>query len=390
MKKNLTGRSVSKLVGRPRKITDVIRERKISWLELFYDLVFTVVLARLTDGLVDELTGETLRNATILFAWFFWSWHETSGYFDNHGNDSILNVLIINAQMIIAGITAIFIPEAIQGNFSHIRWGMIAMTGMLIFIWRLIAHFDPIHRPASQIWARVYTVSLMGLLVAVVVPPILTFWLIVISLAANMGVVFFARHALQREYQQTGMHFRLKDSLIERYGLMTMIALGEIIAGLFAPLHLPLAPAALGSFIASSILVALISAVYYQVMGAIHVVLNSPVQVMAVRWLYLLDIYGVMMIGVLLSVAIMRDRLSWRLIFIAVLFLTLWLMWLIQRIAQRKPTETHSGRVMIVELLLMFLMALLPVDWLIVGLDLILAGVLTHYLYNRGQLWPKR
>lgn len=371
------------LFGKPRAITDAIAGRKISWLELFYDLIFSVVLARLTDSLVANFTWSGVGNAALVFAWFFWSWHETSGYFDNHGNDSIVNVLLINVQMILAGVTALYIPEAVSGNFARIRWGFALMEVTLIVIWRLIASFDAAHAPASMTWARVYAVVLVSLLLCFWFAPAWIIQALLVSAIINFGVVFFARGALYREYTQAGMDFVLKDSLIERYGLMTMIALGEIIASLFQSIRLPLTLAVLTSFIASIILVALITGVYYQVMGEIHVEMKSSVQVMAVRWLYLLDIYGVMMIGVTLHIALLRDHLLWRAALVAVLFATLWLMWLIQRVTQGRQPMDHAAWVMMLELPLMFLATLFSAIAMVIGLDVILAAVLVHYLFNR-------
>jgi low temperature requirement protein LtrA len=50
------------LFGKPRAITDAITGRKISWLELFYDLIFSVVLARLIDSLVANFTWSGVGN----------------------------------------------------------------------------------------------------------------------------------------------------------------------------------------------------------------------------------------------------------------------------------------------------------------------------------------
>lgn len=45
---------------------------------------------------------------------------------------------------------------------------------------------------------------------------------------------------LEREYERTNMVHTIKDSLIERYGLMTMIALGEIISSLYDFIKTPI------------------------------------------------------------------------------------------------------------------------------------------------------
>lgn len=89
------------ILGKPRTINHQIANRKVSWLELFYDLIFAVVIARLTDGLLEQLTVARLNYSALLFGWFIWGWNEMSGYFDNHGNDSIIKVLVINTEMIL-------------------------------------------------------------------------------------------------------------------------------------------------------------------------------------------------------------------------------------------------------------------------------------------------
>ena len=40
--------------GKPRTIENVIKNRKISWLELFYDFIFAVVFSRLTESLLEH------------------------------------------------------------------------------------------------------------------------------------------------------------------------------------------------------------------------------------------------------------------------------------------------------------------------------------------------
>lgn len=107
-------------LGKPRTIENVIKNRKISWLELFYDLIFAVVFSRLTESLLEHQTLTGFINAILTFFWLIWGQGGFSGYFDNHGNDSIINILIINIDMILIGLASIFIPEAVNGNFHYI------------------------------------------------------------------------------------------------------------------------------------------------------------------------------------------------------------------------------------------------------------------------------
>ncbi len=113
-------------LGKPRTIENVIKNRKTSWLELFYDLIFAVVFSRLTESLLEHQTLTGFINAILTFFWLIWGWGELSGYFDNHGNDSIINILIINIDMIL---------ELFMGA-----------------VWIDLGIFDKTHGPAARVW----------------------------------------------------------------------------------------------------------------------------------------------------------------------------------------------------------------------------------------------
>ena len=57
-------------LGKPRTINHQIANRKVSWLELFYDLIFAVVIARLTDSLLENLTITSIGYSVLIFGWF--------------------------------------------------------------------------------------------------------------------------------------------------------------------------------------------------------------------------------------------------------------------------------------------------------------------------------
>ncbi|MDB6242638.1 low temperature requirement protein A [Lactobacillus amylovorus] len=105
----------------------------------------------------------------------------------------------------------------------------------------------------------------------------LLFWFLVVGTLINIFVVMFASSRLEREYERTNMVHIIKDSLIERYGLMTMIALGEIISSLYDFSKTPINWNRFIQFTLCIILVALLAAVYYQVLGELHIQLNSSI-----------------------------------------------------------------------------------------------------------------
>lgn len=291
-------------LGKPRTINHQIANRKVSWLELFYDLIFAVVIARLTDSLLEHLNVSGIGYSVLLFGWFIWGWNEMSGYFDNHGNDSIINVLIINTEMILTGIGALFIPEAIGGKLGRLSIVLMAIELLMALVWFGLAYFDRIHGPASRVWGAVH---LLSLAVMVVTYFINRFWLtvgLVVGLLLNIFDVIVANPRLAREYDQEDMDHEIKDSMIERYGLMTMIALGEIIAGLYEAVDSRIDGAVIIRFIICIILVALVAAIYYQVLGTLRIILSSSIATILTGWLFILAIMFSFYMGVTIQMVL--------------------------------------------------------------------------------------
>lgn len=366
------------LLGKPRTIKHQINNRKISWLELFYDLMFAVVISRLTDGLLENLTLTGFVNSAVLFGWFIWGWNETSGYFDNHGNDSIINILIINAEMILTGIGAIFIPEAIKGNFARVSIVLMAIELLLALVWFGLAYFDRLHGPASRVWGGVHLVSLGIVVAGFLLGSRFLFAGIIGGLLLNIFDVMVANPRLAREYERANMKHQLKDSMIERYGLMTMIALGEIIAGLYEPIsNQQITGPLISRFIICIILIALVAAIYYQVLGTLQIVLPSSIGTIMTGWLFILTIMFSYYLGVAMQL-VNRGRND-RFVDNFAFALSLVLLLAVIRIIVLIGTSTTERKrewvitfLLIIEWAVILLLAFTPATILLIGTAIIL------------------
>src|SRR4051812_24271574 len=87
--------------GAPRKFDPNFEERRISWLELFYDLVYVIAISRITHMLSSDLSVSTFAGYCSLFALIFWGWLNGSLYHDIHGNLGLRTRLITLWQMMI-------------------------------------------------------------------------------------------------------------------------------------------------------------------------------------------------------------------------------------------------------------------------------------------------
>lgn len=338
------------VLGKPRTINQQIGRRKISWIELFYDLMFSVVIARLTDSLVEHFNIQSLIYSVLTFGWFIWGWNEMSGYFDNHGNDSIINILAINTEMILTGIGALFIPNAVDGDFLRIGIVWMLIELLMAVIWFGLAHFDRVHGPASRTWGSVHLIALALMLVTSWIDGSWRLTGLVIALLLNVFDVFAANPRLSREYNHANLQHEVKDSLIERYGLMTMIALGEIIAGLYETMIADhITAAAITRFIVSMIVIALVAAIYYQVLGTLHIQLRSSIETTMTGWLFIINIMFAFYLGVAFQLLLRYENTSHQMlgngIFIISLLMFMATIRAIVFIGTRMSEKRNEGRI---------------------------------------------
>jgi low temperature requirement protein LtrA len=100
----------------PRRFEDKQNERKISWLELFYDLVYVACIGQITSHIATHTDGKDIGYAVIFFVFVYWSWINGTQYYELHGNDTIRTRWFVFLQMLAVGAVAISAPEAFRGN----------------------------------------------------------------------------------------------------------------------------------------------------------------------------------------------------------------------------------------------------------------------------------
>ena len=74
-------------------------ERHATWLELFYDLVFVVVVAQLAHRLKDHLSLPGIAEFALVFIPVWWSWVGTTFYATRFDTDDTLHRVFTVIQM---------------------------------------------------------------------------------------------------------------------------------------------------------------------------------------------------------------------------------------------------------------------------------------------------
>jgi low temperature requirement protein LtrA len=214
----------------PRAHGEVIADRQVSVLELFYDLVYVAVLGQAAHHLAEHVSVRGLAEFAVVFALIWIAWINGSLYLELHGREDGRTRTIVFVQMGILALLAVFTADAADGS----GWGFavvyatyqIVQTGLWYTVWRQ----DRRDRPEFLGLAGGYVVG-MGVSVAVIgasallpAAPQLVVW-------AGLGVAWIVGIVLAARRSRASLGLAPTDSLVERFGLFTIIVLGEVVIG---------------------------------------------------------------------------------------------------------------------------------------------------------------
>jgi low temperature requirement protein LtrA len=97
----------------PHLTSERIEHRTVSFLELFYDLVYVVLIAEVAHGLAGHVDAAGLGRFVFLFLIVWWAWLNGTIYHDLHGNDDLRTRVFTFQQMICVAAMAVFAHDAL-------------------------------------------------------------------------------------------------------------------------------------------------------------------------------------------------------------------------------------------------------------------------------------
>ncbi len=220
--------------GPPLNFDDRKHSRKISWLELFYDLVYVAAIGQLTYQIAAHPTWNTLSYAFLLFCLLFWSWVNGSQYYDLHGNDSIRTRLLTFWQMLAVAAVAITIPAAFAGHHQSfaIAFGLIQL--IVTYLWWSVGLYDPSHRVFNKFYTINYLLSFALLVISYFTDYNTSVWLWVPALLLNLSAPIIDSNKIVNVIKQRGQVFTASETIVELLGQFTIIVLAESILGTVA------------------------------------------------------------------------------------------------------------------------------------------------------------
>jgi low temperature requirement protein LtrA len=196
-------------------------------LELLFDLVFVVAIAQASAGLhhsiAEQHVGEGLLSYTMVFFAIWWAWMNFTWFASAYDSDDVpyrvaVFVQITGALILAAGVRSMFelhdITRVTVGGYVVMRLAAVAQ-------WLRAASADPVRRVTAYRYAigvtllQMIWVAMLFVPKSLVVPGFFTF------VVAEMIVPVWAERAAPTTWHP--------HHIAERYGLLTIIVLGESI-----------------------------------------------------------------------------------------------------------------------------------------------------------------
>ena len=219
----------------PRPHGEVIADRQVSVLELFYDLVYVAVIGQAAHHLAEHVTVRGLAEFAVVFALIWIAWINGSLYLELHGREDGRTRSIVFAQMGILVLLAVFTAEAADGSGRGFAVVYATYQVLQTWLWYSVWRQDRRDHPEFLALTGGYVVGIgvsavvIGASALLAATPRLLVWAGV-AVAWIVGIVLAARSS------RVGLGLTPSDSLVERFGLFTIIVLGEVVLGVVAGL----------------------------------------------------------------------------------------------------------------------------------------------------------
>lgn len=200
-------------------------------MELFFDLVFVVAVSQVADRLLDRTTLRGMLEVLLLFAPVWWAWIGATFYSDRFGTDDLSDRLFLLAQMAAAAGLAINAGEAFQNGSVGFALSYATFRYLLAARYARVARHIAEARSFTSLLARRFGLGATLWAVSVLVPPPARFIFWGVGMVTDFVTPISTGRRLQSRLAPHPTH------LPERFGLFTMIVLGESIGAVVVGLQ---------------------------------------------------------------------------------------------------------------------------------------------------------
>lgn len=196
--------------------------RHATWLELFYDLVFVVAVSQLAHNLSGDTSIVGFAGFVALFVPVWWAWIGATFYANRFDSDDVSRRLLMGVQMLAIAALAVNVHHGLSDTSVGFALSYVVARVVLIGEYLRAGRSIPSARALTTHYATGFAIAAALWLISVFVPIPIRFGLWAIALLIDfITPITGIKH--QRNLLPDLEH------LPERFGLFTIIVLGEAI-----------------------------------------------------------------------------------------------------------------------------------------------------------------
>lgn len=208
---------------------DQAQHRHATWLELFFDLIFVVAIAKAAhvplhvhDG---HLSAVTYLKYMLIMVPIWWAWTGCTLFANRFDRDDTVQRLVSFAQMFAIIILAAHINTDFDSYYLGFVLSYAAIRAFTVLMYARASLQRPETRDVSNYLALAFSVGLLISLSSLLFDGIVRYVVMYAGIAFDMVMPLLARKKLRA----APVH---AHHLPERFGLLTIILLGESVLGL--------------------------------------------------------------------------------------------------------------------------------------------------------------
>jgi low temperature requirement protein LtrA len=212
----------------PRPHGEVIEDRTVSFLELFYDLVYVVLVGQIAHTLAEDVSWSGVVDFAVVFGLIWIGWFNGAQFHELHGREDGRNRSFIFLQMGILTVLAVFTGHAASTDGEPFALTYAILLAVLLWQWASVYRTDPPeYRPGVLRYLAGLVVSIGALLASSGMGENgrVAVWAAVVVGSIALVVVYLLR------FSDDSLGIRATPSMAERYGLFIIIVLGEVVLG---------------------------------------------------------------------------------------------------------------------------------------------------------------
>ncbi|MEJ6980076.1 low temperature requirement protein A [Pedobacter sp. P351] len=213
--------------GPPKKFETEQRQRRVSWLELLYDLVYVIAISKITHHFAENISLGGFLEFACLFIMIYWGWLNGSLHHDLHGNQGLRTRLITLWQIMIIAALAIVLDRSEHHYYTGIIIVLMVMQALITYLWWSVGFYDKNHRKYSWPYTTFYIISIVMMALSLVFQQAWFWFLLPMIFLFNYSPPFVSHILLK----QSSQRLDLSSSMFERLGLFTIIIFGELMLG---------------------------------------------------------------------------------------------------------------------------------------------------------------